>query len=110
MARGITPRRPSRSGRHEAARGATQGSRNESLREKPFPSWAKKSGIPKARAAKKKAGDSDNSTAPERVTEIHKRLYTTYQVVTCAMQHMTAWVLLLVKRLSAQIIDVWYKH
>src|SRR5437868_1807251 len=56
MARGITPRRPSRSGRHEAARRTARGSRvsgNPAPREKPFPSWAKKSGIPKARAAKK---------------------------------------------------------
>ena len=109
MARGITPRRPSRSGRHEAARparGATPRSGNAAPREKPFPSWAKKSGIPKARAAKKKAGDSDNSTAPERVTEILKRLDATYPGVTCALQHQSAWELLVATILSAQCTDV----
>ena len=110
MARGITPRRPSRSGRHEAARRTARGSRvsgNPAPREKPFPSWAKKSGIPKARAAKKTTAKEDhNPTAPERVAEILKRLDATYPGVTCALQHHSAWELLVATILSAQCTDV----
>jgi len=107
MARGITPRRPSRSGRHEAARRATRGSGSTLPGKKLLSLAATKSSIAKARVAKKTAANGDyNPTAPERVAEILKRLDATYPGVTCALQHQSAWQLLVATILSAQCTDV----
>ena len=107
MARGITPRRPSRSGRHEAARRATRGSGSTLPGKKLLSLAATKSSIAKARVAKKTAANGDyNPTAPERVAEILKRLDATYPGVTCALQHRSAWQLLVATILSAQCTDV----
>ena len=47
-----------------------------------------------------------NPTAPERVTEILKRLNQLYPDVTCALTHASAWELLVATILSAQSTDV----
>jgi endonuclease III len=47
-----------------------------------------------------------NPTAPERVQDILKRLDQLYPGVTCALQHKTAWELLVATILSAQCTDV----
>ena len=47
-----------------------------------------------------------NPTAPERVTEILKRLNQLYPEVTCALTHASAWELLVATILSAQSTDV----
>jgi endonuclease-3 len=53
-----------------------------------------------------KAPKGYNPVAPERVAEILKRLDATYPGVTCALQHRTAWELLVATILSAQCTDV----
>ncbi len=47
-----------------------------------------------------------NPLAPERVSEILKRLDHTYPDVTCALTHSSAWELLVATILSAQSTDV----
>lgn len=47
-----------------------------------------------------------NPLAPERVSEILKRLDQTYPDVTCALTHRSAWELLVATILSAQSTDV----
>jgi len=103
MARGVTPRRPSRSGRHERARGL-----NHTLPSgKRLASAAKKTGASKASPASVIAKSaSDYSTSPERVAEILQRLEATYPGVTCALRHKSAWELLVATILSAQCTDV----
>ena len=47
-----------------------------------------------------------NPIAPERVTEILRRLVVTYPKATCALHHRNAWELLVATILSAQCTDV----
>jgi endonuclease-3 len=92
MARGVTPRRPSRSGRHEGHRAMRPPpAKNDLPRFQPKPARAKKESSP---------------TAPDRVQEILRRLDATYPGVTCALQHKSAWELLVATILSAQCTDV----
>jgi len=117
MARGITPRRPSRSGRQDAARRAgglkpTKGKKGER--------FGTAKGVPlqsdaaaKVKAAAKSAGTKRGAKtpgydpiAPERVSEILKRLDATYPGATCALHHRNAWELLVATILSAQCTDV----
>jgi endonuclease-3 len=64
-------------------------------------SWAESP----ARAAFARAEVHYDPLAPERVREILKRLDTTYPGVTCALQHKSAWELLVATILSAQCTD-----
>src|SRR5712692_3627500 len=57
-------------------------------------------------AAPKKSAASYNPLAPKRVAEILKRLDQRYPQVTCALQHKSAWELLVATILSAQCTDV----
>ncbi len=107
MPRGVTPRQPARTGRHEAVRRVTPGKGSAALR-------AARAGesvrlhterAPKA-ARKPRSQNAYNPTAPERVQEILKRLDTLYAGVTCALQHKSAWELLVATILSAQSTDV----
>jgi endonuclease III len=107
MPRGITPRRPARTGRQDRV-----------VRRVPAPvnrlSPAKgKPGLPKtAKSAADRATSKPekksayNPVAPERVQEILKRLDQLYPDVTCALTHKTAWELLVATILSAQSTDV----
>ena len=53
-----------------------------------------------------KAPSGYNPLAPERVSEILKRLEATYPGATCALKHNNAWELLVATILSAQCTDV----
>src|SRR5947207_832916 len=98
MPRGITPRRPSRSGRHERRPPAAP-VRARVFTEKPRARAAKPD-----RAAPKQRAQA--ATSPERIAEILRRLETRYPGVTCALQHRNAWELLVATILSAQCTDV----
>jgi endonuclease-3 len=100
MVRGVTPRRPSRSGRHEKpsispalAKTKKQGRANIFSSRPPKPRNAK-------------AEDLYGPRSTRRVAEILKRLDATYPGATCALQHGSAWELLVATILSAQCTDV----
>ena len=95
MPRGITPRRPAKTGRHEGAR-AKSALRNAKLAPAPM-------SRPRPNAGRQK---TENPIAPERIAEILKRLDRTYPDVTCALTHKDPWELLVATILSAQSTDV----
>ena len=112
MARGITPRRPARTGRHERvgpvqAPGAT-GKNRASVVAHPLKSA--KRGAPsvgkRSQEKKRSAGGGYNPLAPERVSDILQRLDRQYPDVTCALTHKDAWELVVATILSAQSTDV----
>ena len=57
-------------------------------------------------SAKKTSTKGYNPLAPERISEILKKLDETYPDVTCALTHRSAWELLVATILSAQSTDV----
>jgi len=104
MARGITPRQPTKTGRHEGARRVqrqviskvvSQGRRGQA-------------GAPVATQAQKSkaATKGYNPVAPARVAKILEGLDKTYPDVTCALHHNSAWELVVATILSAQCTDV----
>ncbi len=96
MPRGIVPRQPAKSGRHEGARGAR--------RVKVSP----KAGLARPRPKQERTRVSTrsyNPLAPQRVAEILKRLDQLYPDVICALTHKSAWELLVATILSAQSTD-----
>lgn len=108
MVRGVMPRQPAKTGRHEGARAAPRG-----------PQFRPGSGpkgmlaprgtrvAPRAVVAAKVAKTKPTKpTAAERVHQILKRLDQTYPDVTCALTHKNAWELLVATILSAQSTDV----
>ena len=106
MVRGIVPRQPTKTGRHEGTRVArtlaNAGKRRETgrpLRSSQGPKVKKSTG---GRASPK----GYNPIAPERISEILKRLDRLYPDVTCALTHGSAWELLVATILSAQSTDV----
>lgn len=107
MPRGITPRRPAKSGRHEGVRAAPKVSEKIAAHSKGNAFSAPKSrnqARTESKAAKSTKGY--NPTAPERVSELLKRLDRLYPDVTCALTHKSAWELLVATILSAQSTDV----
>jgi endonuclease-3 len=108
MPRGITPRRPAKTGRHEGPRtkAAAATLRKSGGNRRPGSS---KSAAPTAKRAKSGVGSASkgyNPTAPERVAEILQRLDQLYPEVTCALTHKDPWELLVATILSAQSTDV----
>ena len=107
MARGTTPRQPSRSGRQDAVRGAKLVT-SKSARSRP----AGRGGSPavavaaKSTAAKKKSVSGYDPLNPERVRQIIAGLDQMYPHATCALKHRSAWELLVATILSAQCTDV----
>ncbi len=104
MVRGITPRRPARTGRQEGVKGLKLASSTMQRKErKPDPSTRYR-----PKTANNHAADSRkyNPISPERVAEILKRLDRLYPAVTCALTHKNAWELLVATILSAQSTDV----
>jgi endonuclease III len=102
MARGIIPRQPAKTGRHEGTRiaRALKTSQEHKVDRKP-------GGRNKRSTAKlTSAGKGYNPSAPERVAEILTRLDRLYPDVTCALTHKSAWELLVATILSAQSTDV----
>ncbi|HLV86584.1 MAG TPA: endonuclease III [Candidatus Sulfotelmatobacter sp.] len=110
MPRGITPRRPARTGWQDRVRPAVPPSKAGTARVAGTPSRTPKSASSaasgKAAAAKSKNASKYNPVAPERVNEILKRLDQLYPEVTCALTHSSAWELLVATILSAQSTDV----
>jgi endonuclease III len=105
MPRGVTPRRPAKSGRHEGARmdlgamkTAVGGRASGALKivKKLKPAAKDTAAAPK----------NYNPISPERVSEILKRLDQLYPDVTCALTHKDPWQLLVATILSAQSTDV----
>jgi endonuclease-3 len=98
MPRGITPRRPAKTGRHEDARLKALKPQRLKSQEGPGPPAKQKQSSAKLKGY--------NPTAPDRVAEILKRLDQLYPDVTCALTHKTSWELLVATILSAQSTDV----
>jgi endonuclease-3 len=105
MPRGITPRQPAKTGRHEGTRKAAAAKKPGALRTPRTGEGARPNKI-RATAPARARGKAYNPTAPDRVQEILKRLDTVYAAVTCALHHKSAWELLVATILSAQSTDV----
>src|SRR5256714_14346781 len=124
MPRGVSPRRPARTGRQEkvrppkdaSRRNAGQGNAPGGTSALASPPRAKSSGpgqgkpaaaasqaVKKAATPKLKAY---NPIAPDRVAEILDRLNQLSPDVTCALTHASAWELVVATILSAQSTDV----
>ncbi|HSS96438.1 MAG TPA: endonuclease III [Terriglobales bacterium] len=103
MARGMTPRQPAKTGRHEDARVQRQ-----TISKPVSKGRGGRAGAPvTTRAQKSKTSTKGyNPIAPTRVTEILARLDKNYPNVTCALHHNTAWELVVATILSAQCTDV----
>lgn len=121
MARGVIPRRPAKTGRHEGAKfemrniSATpkQGSARASVtKSATIAARAKIAKSPRpglqttALQKDRTPPKGYNPTSPERVPEILKRLDQLYPDVTCALTHKDPWELLVATILSAQSTDV----
>ena len=116
MARGVTPRRPGKTGRHEGAisklsrdRALNVGGKKSASGVAPHPLKITKGGAASATgvaAGKKASRAAYNPVAPERVSEILRRLDQQYPDVTCALTHKNAWELVVATILSAQSTDV----
>ncbi len=109
MPRGIMPRRPSRSGRQDKVasaptRAKTRIAKTALAPKKPAAKPSKPATKPSRKAAI--ASKRYNPLAPDRVTEILKRLDDRYPAATCALHHNSAWELLVATILSAQCTDV----
>ena len=98
MPRGVIPRQPAKTGRHEGARIA-RGLAVYGKAAPASPRSARTRTSPPPRA-------KYNPLVPERITEILKRLDQLYPDVTCALTHRNAWQLLVATILSAQSTDV----
>lgn len=106
MPRGISPRRPAKTGRHEGARAVP--------RARLVPSPAGGRDFPPVQPGRSLPGKTTatvtrskyNPVAQERVSEILKRLDQLYPGVTCALTHRNAWELLVATILSAQSTDI----
>jgi endonuclease III len=106
MQRSMASRQPAKSGRHKGARVSRSSTKTAGLR--PDRS-AQRPSATRAKASTSKSagtGKSYNPLAPARVTEILKRLDQLYPDVTCALDHKSAWELLVATILSAQSTDV----
>jgi endonuclease III len=96
MARGVGPRQPARTGRQEGTHRAM------------------KAAAPLAKSGRAKVPVSTrlfptrryNPLAPQRIQDILQRLDQLYPDVTCALQHKSAWELVVATILSAQSTDV----
>ena len=114
MARGVTPRQPAKSGRHEGTRHVTRGqagrgTKNEREGNK-IARALKRVSKPAPKASAKtsaKAGKIKgyNPLAPERIQGILQHLDALYPQVKCALHHHNAWELLVATILSAQSTD-----
>jgi endonuclease-3 len=110
MVRGVVPRQPAKTGRHEGTRSIPRGQQSRGrFRQARAGAAVVGARRGEARAAKKQASGKVKGyspSAPERVREILKRLDQQYPAVTCALTHRSAWELLVATILSAQSTDV----
>ena len=98
MPRGVVPRQPSKSGRH-------QGTPAKSLPARPGRARSPVQAQPGKRGKPGGVPRGYDALAPERIAEILKRLDQLYPDVTCALTHKNAWELLVATILSAQSTD-----
>ena len=117
MPRGVTPRRPARTGRQDRVHVGTgalarPGRGGASAATPSARGYADAKSAP-GRRSKPAAGTTSiiapksyNPVASERVAEILKRLDQLYPDATCALTHKSAWELLVATILSAQSTDV----
>jgi endonuclease III len=118
MVRGVSPRQPAKSGRHEGtqrvARGkalssakATDTKRKADASKKiAFKAVAEASSTKlKSTKAKPPRAKGYDPLAPDRVAAILRQLDELYPHVVCALHHRTAWELLVATILSAQSTD-----
>jgi endonuclease III len=112
MPRGVAPRRPARTGRQDKVRVGTgaiaRPGRGKASAAAPK---GRQKAIDKKTMAKPTPASiakirGYNPIAPERVSEILKRLNDLYPDVTCALTHASAWELLVATILSAQSTDL----
>jgi len=107
MPRGITPRRPSRSGLHVGPSRTPLAQTSAPVRSRTSAAGAKaKPGRPVGKVGKKGQTPGYDPLAPQRIAEILKRLDARYPTATCALKHRNAWELLVATILSAQCTDV----
>ena len=108
MVRGIVPRQPAKTGRHEGARSVTKtgGLRPGRPGQRLGPTPVKRSATAAAKATPNRVGKGYNPLAPGRIAEILKRLDQLYPDATCALTHKSAWELLVATILSAQSTDL----
>lgn len=111
MPRGLVPRQPGRTGRQDkvrAARLTSPAKSNQSRLNRKATLPAPKISAPRQKSVDKSGKTPKGYTpvAPERITEILKRLNDLYPEVTCALTHASAWELLVATILSAQSTDV----
>jgi endonuclease III len=111
MVRGIIPRQPAKSGRHEGRATAARAAQSRGVSRQPkggarkaAPDFPKP--VPKPAAKAGAAPKGYQPTSPQRVSEILKRMDQTYPNATCALHHSNAWELLVATILSAQCTDV----
>jgi len=103
MSRGVTPRRPARTGRQDlVARAHPLGKLEAGSSTCPISARSAKTAT---KDRKKTSGPGYNPLAPDRIAEILKRLDQLYPEVTCALTHSSAWELLVATILSAQSTD-----
>jgi endonuclease III len=104
MPRGIIPRQPGKTGRHQGGPKrplVSAGRSGKATLSRP----ARRNSAALQKSAKKSAAKSYNPLAPDRVQEILIRLDQLYPSVTCALNHKSAWELLVATILSAQSTD-----
>jgi len=115
MPRGVMPRRPTKTGRHEGARLKSSAiavpagpGKGRKVAAKNLASSASAKAPKKAAltAARNGASKGYNPTSPQRISDILKRLDQLYPDVTCALTHKNPWELLVATILSAQSTDV----
>jgi endonuclease-3 len=96
MPRGVMPRKPAKTGRHEGTRISPPLKASRKPVVKPAPGRA---------ASPVPTRSKYNPLAPERIAEILTRLDQLYPDVTCALTHKSAWELVVATILSAQSTD-----
>jgi endonuclease-3 len=105
MVRGVVPRQPAKGGRHP---GVTPKAGLPAGKPSPRPGRVEAPVRPRAVKPGKKtlSPRGYDPLAPERMAGILERLDQLYPAVTCALQHRSAWELLVATILSAQSTDV----
>jgi endonuclease-3 len=115
MVRGVVPRQPAKSGRHEGRAVAARAAQSRGSSRQPKDGAQRRQVAAFARPRPKRElaikpkpskGGAYNPTSPERIQEILKRLDQIYPGATCALHHKNAWELLVATILSAQCTDV----
>jgi len=104
MVRGVVPRQPAKTGRHEGVRVSRSLNKSREITGLPPEQQGQRPGT--AKPKKPALGAKYNPLAPERIAEILRRLDQVYPDVTCALTHKSAWELLVATILSAQSTDV----